>query len=201
MMRWISRALALTAGGMFVASAAVAGTPSFFSTFDAVGVGTNSGAAIGGSPAGFDVTVKDGNDQLIPGAVVSLDFAGSGVRAYAVQNPGTTVNAAAQALTRVAVTGTVNFAARTGGFTNTKAVQVAADGVVLGFVKWRSTDIDAVDGKTGLSDLSYLADRYLLGATAPECNLDLSFDDVTHLSDLTLEAAEYLSSVSGTYAW
>jgi hypothetical protein len=164
-------------------------------------VGDNTGTAVGGSPAGFDVTVRSIGDAPVLGVTVMLVFAGSGVRAYSVQNAGTTVDVADQWLLKVAPSGSTNIAARTGGFNNSNGVQVSGNGVVLGVLNWRSTDIDGLDGKTGLGDLAYFASRYLGMMPAPECNFDLSTSDVPDLADLRILASEYLSGVSGTYAW
>lgn len=198
----VRKALTIAAGLAFVATVASAGVPDpRFSTFDPIGVGDNTGTAYGGVPAGFDVAVKDVNNAPVLGATVTLNFSASGVRGYATQNAGTTVNAVAQTLSRVATTGSTNFAARTAKFNNANTVEVSANGVVLGNVKWRSTDVDGVGGITGLTDLTYVANRYLGAQTAPEANLDLSVSDVVALGDLTIEANEYLAAASGVYAW
>lgn len=198
----VRKALTIAAGLAVVASVASAGVPDpRFSVIDAIGVGDNTGVARGGSPAGFDVAVKDVNNAPVLGATVTLNFSASGVKGYSAQNAGTTVNAAAQTLSRVATTGSTNFAAKTGKFTNSNTVEVDANGVVLGMVKWRSTDIDGVGGITGLSDFAYFSARYVGLITAPECNFDLSVSDVPGLGDFSIFSAEYLSLASGGYAW
>jgi hypothetical protein len=198
----VRKALTIAAGLAVVASVASAGVPDpRFCTFDAIGTGDNTGTAYGGSPAGFDVSVRDITNAPVPGATVTLNFSASGVKGYAVQNAGTTVNAGAQTLSRVAAAGTTNFAARTGKFNNANSVEVSANGVVLGNVKWRSTDVDGSGGVTGLTDLTYVANRYLGAQTAAEANLDQSVSDVVALGDLTIEANEYLAAASGAYAW
>lgn len=197
----VRKALTIAAGLMVVASLASAGVPDpRFSVIDQIGVGDNTGAAIGGSPAGFDVSVRDINNAPVNGATVVLNFSASGVRGYVTQNAGTTVNAAAQTLSRVATLGTTNFASRTGKFTNSNTVEVSANGVVLGNVKWRSTDIDGLDGRTFLGDFGYFAARYNTVA-APECNFDLSVGDIPALGDLGIFATEYGATAAMTYAW
>ncbi len=198
----VRKALTIAAGLAFFATVASAGVPDpRFSVIDPIGVGDNTGVARGGSPAGFDVAVKDVNNAPVLGATVTLNFSASGVKGYSVQNAGTTVNAGAQTLSRVATTGSTNFAARTGKFTNSNTVEVSANGVVLGDVKWRSTDIDGVGGVTGLGDFTYFSVKYLGAVAAPEVNFDLSVSDVPGLGDFTIFSTEYLAAVSGTYAW
>jgi len=200
MLRPIVTLIVLAALGR--ATAAWAGLPPpNFSTIDPIGVGDNSGLAIGGANPGYDVSVRDGNNQPVPNAVVTLDFTDAHVRAYTVQNAGTTVDASQHTLTRVATTGSTKFAARTAGFDNTNLVHVLANGALLGNVKWRSTDIDAQGGSTGLPDFLYFATRFLTAATAPEVNFDLTVSDQVGLGDFTIFSNEFLAGGSGTYAW
>src|SRR5690349_5836012 len=103
---------ALATSLLFLSTAAFAGLPPpGFSVIDPIGVGDNSGRAVGGAPPGYDVSVRDGNNQPVPNAVVTLDFSGTTVRAYTTQDAGTSVNAAAHTLTRIAALGATNFAA------------------------------------------------------------------------------------------
>jgi hypothetical protein len=197
----VRKALTIAAGLTVVASLASAGVPDpRFSTFDPIGVGDNTGAAIGGAPAGFDVSVRDVNNIAVNGATVVLNFSASGVKGYVSQNAGTTVNAVAQTLSRVATLGSTNFAAKTGKFTNANTVEVSASGVVLGNVKWRSTDIDGADGRTFLGDFAYFAARYNT-VPAPECNFDLSVSDTPVLGDFAIFATEYGATAVAPYAW
>jgi len=173
------------------------------SALDGVGVGDNLGHALGepGSP-GFDVIVRDQLNHPVLGVTVWLDFSATSVRAYAVQNAGTTVNAAARRLTRVGTLGAVNFAARTGGHDNAGQVFVLANGVVLGNARWRSLDIDGADGTIGLGDFTHFVGRFFAQAPAPECNFDLSNSDIPDLADFNLLAAEALAAPpAGAYAW
>jgi len=166
-----------------------------------IGVGDNSGTPVGGSPAGYDVSIRDVNNAPVPNSVIVLDFSSSNVRAYSTQNAGTTVDATARTLTRIAPTGSTNFAVRCGGFANTNAVHVFGNGMFIADVRWRSTDIDALDGRTGLSDFAYFSSRFLTFATAPEVNFDLTQSDVPSLGDFTIFSAEFLNGPTGTYAW
>jgi hypothetical protein len=199
----VRKALTIAAGLVVVASVASAGVPDpRFSTLDPIGVGDNTGTARGGSPVGFDVAVRDVNNAPVLGATVTLNYSASGVKGYVSQNAGTTVNAAAQSLSRVATTGSTNFAAKTGKFTNSATVEVSANGVVLGNAKWRSTDIDGLDGKTALGDFNYFAAKFLAAASAPEVNFDLSVSDVPGLGDFNIFSAEFLAGLAVmTYAW
>jgi len=196
----VRKALTMAAGLTVVASLASAGVPDpRFSVIDPIGVGDNTGAAVGGSPAGFDVAVKDVNNAPVLGATVTLNFSASGVRGYTTQNAGTTVNAGAQTLSRVATTGSTNFAAKTGKFNNSNAIEVSANGVVLGNVKWRSTDIDGTDAATGLGDFAIFASKF--GAvSSPECNFNLSVSDVPDLGDFAIFSGQF-GSPAGAYAW
>jgi hypothetical protein len=195
-------AIALAATFLGAATAASAGLPDpRFSVIDPIGVGDNTGTAVGGAPAGYDVTIRDVNNNPVPNAVIVLDFTNSHVRAYSTQNAGTTLDATAHTLTRIAPTGATNFAVRSGGFDNTNVVHVFGNGELEGDVKWRSTDIDALDGRTGLTDFAYFASRFITLATAPEVNFDLSQSDVPGLGDFAIFSREYLSGVTDTYAW
>jgi len=195
----VRKALTIAAGFAVVASVASAGVPDpRFSTLDAVVVGNVSGTAIGGAPAGFDVTVRDVNNAPLSGRTVTLNFAASGMKVYSTQNAGTTVNCPAKSISRVTNgSGAVNFGARIGKFNNSNTVEVSADGVVLGNVKGRSTDIDGIDGKTGLGDLGLLATNLLTNPAAQQTDFDLNGS--TGLADLGLFASEVLTGPTLTY--
>jgi len=195
----VRKALTIAAGFAVVASVASAGVPDpRFSTLDAVVVGNVSGAAMGGVPAGFDVTVRDVNNAPLSGRTVTLNFAASGMKVYSTQNAGTTVNCAAKSISRVTNgSGAVNFAARVAKFNNANTVEVSADGVVLGNVKGRSTDIDGTDGKTGLGDVALLSANLLANPAAQQTDYDLN--GVTGLGDLALFTGELLSGPTLSY--
>lgn len=195
----VRKALTIAAGFVVVASIASAGVPDpRFSTLDAVVVGNSSGTAIGGSPAGFDVTVRDVNNAPLSGRTVTLNFAASGMKVFNTQNAGTTLNCIAKSISRVTNgSGAVNFGARVAKFNNANTVEVSADGVVLGNVKGRSTDIDGIDGKTGLNDLSILAANILTNPAAQQTDFDLN--GTTGLGDLGLFATELLTGPTLAY--
>lgn len=199
----VRKALTIAAGLTVVASLASAGVPDpRFSVIDPIGVGATTipAPALGGSPPGFDVSVRDVNNAPVNGATVVLNYSLSGVKGYATQNAGTTVNVPPQCLSRVATLGSTNFATRTGKFSNANTVEVSANGVVLGNVKWRSTDINGdADNTTGLSDFGYFAARFGVVA-APECNFDLSVGDVPDLADFSIFAGQF-NSPATAFAW
>jgi len=215
MNRTIRRIMLLVAGLAVIASVASAqdGVPDAErSIYDPIAVGSSSGASF---LPGWNITVNDWNGLPVAGTSVALWFVDSGVKAYAAQNPGTTVDAVHHVLIRTATTGSTTFIARTGGFDNVGVVTVVASKTVEGLpnavtltrnLKWRSTDIDGLGASTGLGDVSYFATRYLQVMPSPECNLDLkpglSGDpDVPGLGDLALIASEYLMGIRGSYAW
>lgn len=195
----VRKALTIAAGLAVVASVASAGVPdNRFSTSDAVVVGNVSGTAIGGSPAGFDVTVKDVNNAPLPGRTVTLDFSATPMKVFNAQNAGTTVSCAAKTISRVTnASGAVNFAARVAKFDNANNVDVIADGVPLFVVKGRSTDIDGTDGTTGLGDFAIFGNNFLNNALAQETDFDL--DGGTALGDFAVFGAQFLGGVVGTY--
>jgi len=169
-----------------------------FNTIDAVVVGNTTGTAMGGAPAGFDVTMRDINNAPRANVIVTLDFSATVIRLYSTQNAGTTLNCAARTLSRTTdALGRVNFGTRLGGYSNSSLVQVIGDGEPLGVVMGRSTDLDGVDGKTGLGDLALFTANLLSNAAAQETDFDLN--GTTGLGDLSLFATELLSHASGTY--
>ena len=195
----VRKALLIAAGFAVVASVASAGVPDpRFSTIDAVVVGNASGTAMGGAPAGFDVTVRDVTNAPLSGVTVSLNFSTAGMKVMQTQNAGTTVNCAAKSISRVTNgAGQVNFASRVGKFNNANTVEVSANGVVLGNVKGRSTDMDGSDGKTGLGDFSLFSTNFLVNPAAQESDFDLNGN--TGLADFSLLSGEFLTGPTLTY--
>lgn len=195
----VRKALTIAAGLAVVASVASAGVPdNRFSTSDAVVVGNVSGTAIGGAPAGFDVTVKDVNNAPLAGRTVTLDFSGTPMKVYNAQNAGTTLNCAAKTISRVTnASGAVNFASRVAKFDNANNVDVIADGVPLFVVKGRSTDIDGLDGTTGLGDFAIFGGNFLNNTSAQETDFDLNGS--TGLGDFSIFGGQFLGGALGTY--
>jgi len=195
----VRKALLIAAGFAVVASVASAGVPDpRFSTIDAVVVGNVSGTAMGGAPAGFDVTVRDVSNAPLAGVTVSLNFSTSGMKVISTQNAGTTVNCPAKSISRVTNgAGAVNFASRVAKFNNANTVEVSANGVVLGNVKGRSTDIDGSDGKTGLVDFILFSGNFLSNPSAQETDYDLNGN--TGLVDFILFSGEFLTGPTLAY--
>jgi hypothetical protein len=158
------------------------------STIDRVVVGNASGTPMGGGTPGYDVAVRDVNNVPVGGAIVVLDFGGTGIRMYAAQNVGTTLDCFAKTLSRMAnAAGVVNFAARIGRYDNGNTVRVLANSVFLGAVPGRSTDIDGAGGQTSLSDFVLFTANY--GTPAPETDYDQN--GMTGLGDFILFTSEY----------
>jgi hypothetical protein len=195
----VRKALLIAAGFAVVASVASAGVPDpRFSTIDNVVVGNASGTAMGGAPAGFDVTVRDVSNAPLAGVTVSLAFSTAGMKVFSTQNAGTTVNCPAKSISRVTNgAGQVNFAARVAKFNNANTVEVSANGVVLGNVRGRSTDIDGIDGRTGLGDFATFSNNLLTAPAAQETDYDLN--GTTGLNDLALFSNELLTGPTLTY--
>jgi hypothetical protein len=187
----VRKALLIAAGFAVVASVASAGVPDpRFSTIDPVVVGNVSGTAMGGAPAGFDVIVRDVSNAPLAGVTVTLSFSTAAMKVFSTQNAGTTVNCPAKSISRVTNgAGVVNFASRVAKYNNANTVEVSANGVVLGNVKGRSTDIDGTDGKTGLGDFVLFSSNFLATPSAQETDFDLNGN--TGLGDFVLFSSEF----------
>jgi hypothetical protein len=195
----VRKALLIAAGFAVVTTVASAGVPDpRFSTIDAVVVGNVSGTPIGGAPAGYDVTVRDVSNAPLAGVTVTLNFSTAAMKVISTQNAGTTVNCAAKSISRVTNgAGQVNFGARVGKFNNANTVEVSANGVVLGNVKGRSTDIDGSDAKTGLGDFVLFSANFLAVPSAQETDFDLN--GTTGLGDFVIFSAEFLTGPTLAY--
>lgn len=168
-----------------------------FTTFDPVLVGNQTGNPLGGLQPGFDVVIRDVFNVPIEGRAVILDFTGTPIRLSAVQNSGTTLDCVARTLSRVTdLQGRVKFAARIGKFENANAVLVSA-GVPLGVVKARSTDIDGLDGRTGLGDFAVFANNFLNLPGAQETDFDQN--GTTGLGDFAIMYNEFLLDMPQPY--
>jgi hypothetical protein len=121
---------------------------------------------------GFEVVVRDFNNQPIAGSTVMIRFAGSGVRPHAVQNPGITVFCATGDLSRVTnAVGSARFPARLAGFTLAPSIGVFADGVQLRQVPGLSPDYDR-SGLVDLNDFSTFATDFLNTNPQPRSDFD-----------------------------
>jgi len=154
-----------------------------------------------GSPAGartYRVTVRGVSNDPLNFCPVTLDFSGSSLRLYTTAEEGTTLNAPSKTLSRfTGQDGTVVFHPRFGGACSGAEVLVQADGVWLGHVSARSTDIDAANGCVDLADLTRFAEAYQ-GLGHPELDFDGSGGAVG-LGDFSLFVRDFDSGVKGEY--
>lgn len=177
--------------GATAANANVPSPPN--STFEPVLVGDSNGALIGD---GFRVTVRDIANVPVGGSVVDLLFAGA-VRPYTAQVPpsGSLCPAAPGIRQAANAAGNAVFQPRFGGFANAPAIQVRADGVLLGQVMARSTDID-VDGATAVGDFNLFRINFLFNPGALET--DYNEDGATLVGDFDIFRKVFLNDVPGT---
>ena len=106
------------------------------------------------------------------------------------------MNCPAKSISRVTNgAGQVTFGPRTGKFNNANTVEVSANGVVLGNVKGRSTDIDGIGGQTALGDFALFSSAF--GTVNQETDFDVS-GGVTGLGDFGIFSTEF-SGVILTY--
>lgn len=178
-----------------------------FSSVEPVILGTPSGAgyashATGATQAarGFWVNVRDVNNAPESGDAVTLSFGGTNVRLYTSQQSGVSVNCVARTLTGTTDgNGSVTFFPRFGGASNSAVVSVDSRGVILANVRARSTDLDALDGRTGLGDLALFSSFLLTDPqNHPEADFDLS-GGTLGLGDFVIFSAEMLGGAQGTY--
>lgn len=152
------------------------------SSVEAVLVGNPSGSGYGShSPGamaapGFLVIVRDVNNAPERGESVTLHFGGTDVRLHTSQQSGVSVNCAGRTLTGTTDSnGSITFFPRFGGFANDAAVSVDAEGFTLAPVRARSTDLDAIEGRTGAGDLARFASILLKDPEGPpEADFDVS---------------------------
>ena len=204
----VRKALTIAAGLAVVASVASAGVPSpQQSLVEPVIVGNATGMPLGiggsiGTQAvpGFEVLVRDVNSAPLQNKNVVVDYSATTIKLHNSQSDGSTLNCAAKTVSKITpANGTVIFATKFGGFSNTNNVEVSADGVVLRLVKARSTDIDAVGATTGLPDFALFATAYLAVVPAQQVNFNLSPSDTPDLSDFAIFSVQYLTAVVGAY--
>lgn len=201
----IRKALLIAAGLAVVASVASAGVPdAAFSSVGQVAVGTNRGV-LTDEPSdvngpGFNVTVRDVTNAPLNGVLVTLNYGTSGMKLYTPQNAGTTLGVSGCTMSRTTdIAGKVVFGPRTAKFNNGAVIEVSANGVVIGHVPGRSTDIDANTGppnglSTSLTDLGIFSVAYLLNPATVETDYNNTIDagGRTGLGDLSIFSGEYL---------
>jgi hypothetical protein len=166
------------------------------SSHDPILVGNSSGEPIG---SGYHVVLRDVGNIPLAGEYVILRFAASPVRPYQQQESGpygTFVDCTALTLTRITNgQGEAVFHLRIAGFENDGTVEVRGNGVLLGHVLVRSTDLDG-DGATDLRDLNAFRQRFESDRTAPET--DFNQDGVTNGYDFDIFRAEFMRGAKGT---
>jgi hypothetical protein len=204
----VRKALTIAAGLAVVASVASAGVPSpQQSSVEPVIVGNASGNPLGapgsiGTQAvpGFEVVVRDVNNSPLQNKNVVVDYSATSIKLHNSQSDGSTLNCAAKTVAKLTpANGTVVFATKFGSFSNTNAVEVSADGVVLALVKARSTDIDGVGATTALSDFALFSSAFAAVLPAQQVNFNLSPSDTPDLGDFAIFSAEFASAAVGTY--
>jgi hypothetical protein len=195
----VRKALTIAAGLVVFASVASAGVPSpANSVVDQVVVGNSGGSIIG---TGFKVQVNDVNNAPLASRTVVLDFSATTMKVQQTQPAGTTVNCGAKTISRLTSgAGLATFNAAVGGFVNSNAVEVRAEGVVLANVKGRSTDCvnSGLTGDTGLPDFGYYAGISLASLTNQELDFDLVAGGA-QLGDFAIFANQSLQAVQGAY--
>jgi hypothetical protein len=165
-----------------------------FSQFDQVVVGDASGGH------SYRVAFRDVSNAPLAYREVTLDFSNSPVRLYAAQEAGVTLNCAARTLTKMTgLDGVAIFRPRFGGACAGADVGVTWDGWAIVSVSARSTDMDGVDGSTGLSDLALFGPLLLARSTSnPEADFDGSGGAID-LADFVLFSRDLLSGAKGIY--
>lgn len=189
-------------GAVLILAAAISAHPATAvvdatrSSKDPILVGNSSGDPMG---SGYHVVLRDVGNIPLAGENVILRFAASPVRPYQQQESspyGTFVDCTALTLTRITNgQGEAVFHPRIAGFENDRTVEVRGNGVLLGRILVRSTDLDA-NGTTDLRDLNAFRQRFLFDRTAPET--DFNLDGVTNAYDLELLRREVLTGATGT---
>lgn len=175
-----------------LASSAVAAPDPSQCTVPPVIVGDSNGMQIG--PTGYRVVVRDAFGDPVPVSHVVINFGGTSVHAYTSQPaPVTTI---CPTISRNATTvGIAVFIPRIGGFANANSVQVIADNVTIGFVKARSTDINA-NGATDPFDFNAFRINFLNNPAAQETDYDL--DGITGPFDFNTFRQVFLADVPGS---
>jgi hypothetical protein len=165
-----------------------------FSEVDPVVVGDAAGSSA------FRVVFRDVSNAPLYSELATLDFSQSSVRLYAVQEPGVIVDCAARTLSRVTDhDGVAVFHPRFGGSCGSKSVQILGRGVItIAMVPARSTDMDGIDGCTGLGDFGMFAERFLSSLPHPEADFDNSGGPLG-LGDFSIFSRDLLSGVKGSY--
>jgi hypothetical protein len=130
-----------------------------------------------------------------------LDFSQTTVRLSPVQEAGVTVDCAARTLSRLTDgTGVAIFHPRFGGSCNSGSVVVNfRDTWSIAWVPARSTDLDALDGCTGLGDLILFAQPFL-GGDAGHAEMDFDGSGgAPGLGDFVMLSKDLLGGIKMEY--
>ena len=85
----------------------------------------------------------------------TLEFSETALTLFVVQDDGVTVDCPARTITGLTnAAGEVVFHPRFTGATSGESVRMTSDGVMLGTIAARSTDVDGLGGGTGLNSLA-----------------------------------------------
>jgi hypothetical protein len=162
---------------------------------------------------GYRVVVRDLNGVPVGGSVVTMEFAGSGIRPHATQSGGQIAGCPGFTITKVAdAAGTAIFFPATVGLNSSPSpnVVIRADGVILGSIRFRSVDLaPAVSGALSamdLADMNEFRRRFL--SLAPYSNTDPACDFATEgistglvdVADFNVFRTEYLCGIGGAPA-
>jgi len=189
----IRRATLLTAVGLLVASAAMAGVPSTGTSAQPAGVtlvGHNAGIADGTSFGAMTYTIRDAANNPVPNSVVVMNFAAcTGTRICSTTQPaGMFVNCAARSVSGVTnASGVVTFRIVGGGIQATPdvaaCVSVTADGVALNTLRASMFDISGAGG-LALGDITVAKND--LNLFPARTRADVSKNGILQLGDITI---------------
>lgn len=190
----IRRATLLTAVGLLVASAAMAGVPSAGTSAQPAGislVGHSGGTADGTSFGASTYTIRDAASNPVPNSVVVMNFSTcTDVRVCSITQPaGLFVNCAAKTVSGVTnASGVVTFRVVGGGLTSGVAitapcVTVTADGVAMNTIRSSTFDVNGAGGLT-LADITLAKNDFTNNPTRTRSDFNKS-GSVT-LADITI---------------
>jgi len=207
MTRLITKAALLSACGMLVAVAAMAGVPSpGNSTYPSFIRVVGSAAGVSDSTAGkFTVIVRDVANNTIAGSFVTVDF--SGCPDIKISNPqlntNYTTNCANHTVSAytsaAAPAGSVGFTIlgnsfNAGTYEGLGCAKIYADGVLLTSATVAAFDLDATGGVTALDISVFLAD---LGTHVYRGRADYDANSAVSALDLSVLLAELGTHKSG----
>jgi hypothetical protein len=145
-------------------------------------------------------TLHDVADVPLAHQPFTLDFSQTSFRLFETQDPGVTVDCAERTITGMTNGyGEVVFHARFAGSDPSPALLLSSDGVNLGRVVGRSTDLDGQGGGTGLLDFAAFAAGFASTVPNVSLNFDGSASEVPDLVDFALFARELAAAARVPY--